>query len=122
MIGKAYPSCPSCGRRCEPGVSWPGANLCRGLILLRVIGDHPGLSGWELSQRCGMPYADATRALLKLRDYEVVSTQSEPRADGTGIRYRYWPLDDAAARHRFFAAVRRAESYAGSGSQGAFDV
>jgi DNA-binding IclR family transcriptional regulator len=105
---KGYPSCPSCGRQCEPGVTWKGANYCRGLILLRFIEDQPGLSGWELSQLSSVPYSDATRGLSKLREWKLVRPDSEDRGDGT-IRYRYWPINDSGLRARFMEVVRRVE-------------
>ena len=102
------PRCPSCGRECEAGRTWRGANYCRGLALLRFIEDEPGLSGWELSQKSGVPYTDATRGLAKLREYRVVHTESVERTKG-GIRYHYWPVDDVATRQKFVEAVRRVE-------------
>ena len=106
---RTRPTCPSCGRVCEPGATWKGANYCRGLILLGLIKDTPGLTGWELSQASGLPYPDATRGLTKLREYSVVSTESEERIQG-GVRYRYWPSGDTTAHELFLETLRRVES------------
>jgi hypothetical protein len=103
------PACPSCGRTCELGTTWRGANYCRGLILLQFIEDNPGLSGAELSEASGIPYTDATRGLAKLREYGVVSTESEERSEG-GFRYRYWPAGDTAAFARFMSTLQRVEA------------
>jgi hypothetical protein len=108
ILAQEGPACPSCGRVSEPGTTWKGANYCRGLVLLRVIGDKPGLSAWELSQISHLPYTDATRGLAKLREYGVVSIETEERAQG-GMRYRYWPAGDPAIRAGFVEAVRRVE-------------
>jgi hypothetical protein len=105
------PRCPSCGRICTPGATWAGANYCRGLALLRHIEDKPGLSGWELSQVSGMPYAEATRGLEKLRERGVVATKAEDRAE-VGFRYRYWPAGDPTVRAHFVEAVREVEAMA----------
>jgi hypothetical protein len=102
-------ACPSCGRACELGATWKGANYCRGLVLLQVINDNPGLSAWELSQISGVPYTDATRGLAKLREFKVVSTESEERLEG-GIRYRYYPANDSVALDRFIATLHLVES------------
>ena len=101
------PSCPSCGRVCKPGETWPGANYCRGLILLGFIEDAPGLTAWELSQASGVPYTDATRGLAKLREFDAVSTEAEERPQG-GYRYRYWLSGDVVARQRFADAASTA--------------
>ena len=103
------PSCPSCGRVCASGATWKGANYCRGLILFRFIKDAPGLTGWELSQASGMNYTDATRGLAKLREFDVVSTESEDRIQG-GVRYRYWPSGDDDAQEHFLEILRRVEA------------
>ena len=103
------PTCPSCGRVCTPGSTWKGANYCRGLILLTFIRDKPGLTTWELSQASGNPYTDSSRGLAKLREFSVVSNESEERIQG-GVRYRYWPSDDDDAHERFLATLRRVES------------
>jgi hypothetical protein len=108
-ISQSPPACPSCGRACEPGATWKGANYCRGLILLRFIEDKPGLSAWELSQISSVPYTDATRGLAKLRDYQAVDTVMEERSGGDGFRYRYWPTDNPDAHQRFLEALRRVE-------------
>jgi hypothetical protein len=73
------PSCPSCGHAFLPGVTWPGANYCRGMALIRFIEAHPGSSGWELSQTIGMPYNDVLGGLSKLRQFGAVVTRTEPR-------------------------------------------
>lgn len=108
MVTKIYPSCPSCGRIFRPGLSWKGANYCRGLLLLRFIEDEPGLSGWELSQRTSMSYEDATRGLTKLRSHAMVTTEVEER-DAGGIRYKYYPAHDTVQRQHFMATLRVAE-------------
>jgi hypothetical protein len=108
IVTQAGPACPSCGRVCELGATWKGANYCRGLILLRFIEDRPGLSGWELSQASGVPYTDAVRGLAKLREFGIVRTRSDEREQG-GQRYRYWANGSTAVRARFVEAVRRAE-------------
>ncbi len=106
-----YPHCPSCGRICAPGATWRFSNYCRGLILLRFIEDEPGLSGWELSQLSGMPYAEAVRGLEKLRERGVVATEAEDRDQG-GFRYRYWTTDDPSDRAHFVEVVRQVEASA----------
>ena len=103
------PACPSCNRFCKPGATWKGANYCRGLILLGFIKDQPGLTGWKLSQASGMPYPDTTRGLAKLKEYGVVSTESEDRIEG-GFRYRYWPSGDDDAHERYMETLRRVEA------------
>ena len=104
-----YPVCPSCGSTCAPGATWKGANYCRGLVLLRFIDETPGLSGWELSQASGIPHADTTRGLAKLKEYGVVATESEDRIEG-GFRYRYYPSDDTVAHERFLTTLQRVEA------------
>jgi hypothetical protein len=101
-------ACPSCGRVCEAGATWTGSNYCRGFTLLEFIQDNPGLSGWELAEISGVPYADATRGLAKLREYGAVATEAEEREAG-GIRYRYSPAENPLAIERFLSALRRAE-------------
>jgi hypothetical protein len=117
MIGLKYttkkkafrpPACPSCGRRFEAGLTWPGANFCRGFTLLPFIEENPGLSGWELSQLAGMDYSDASRGLARLREYSAVATEAEEREAG-GIRYRYSSAENPLAIERFLAVLRRAE-------------
>jgi hypothetical protein len=95
-----YPVCPGCKRSCTPLATWVGANYCRGRILLPVIARQPGLSGWELAEASGLCYGDATKALAKLREYELVITKAEPRPQG-GFRYRYWLGTDQDAFEHF---------------------
>ena len=102
-----FPRCPHCQRLFEPGTTWKGANYCRGLFLLKVIGEYPGLSAWELSQKAKMAYGDTTRGLLKLRDFDLLTFEAEER-DGGGQRYRYWSNGESAPIHRFMAALARA--------------
>jgi hypothetical protein len=99
-VSNISPSCPRCGRVCDPGVSWPGANYCRGRVLLPFIARQPGITTWGLAQASGLSYQDASRALLKLRDYQLVLTESELRPKG-GFRYRYRLSDDQEAFERF---------------------
>jgi hypothetical protein len=108
IISRTAPRCPSCGRICDPASTWKGANYCRGLALLRFIEANPGLSRWELSKISGMSYNDTVRGLTKLREHNVVITQSEERAQG-GTRYRYWPAGRTPERTRFIKMVRRVE-------------
>jgi hypothetical protein len=96
-----YPTCPSCKRECTPYASWPGANYCRGRVLLPWIARQPGLSAWELAQASGLSYEDTQRALIKLRQGGLVLTASEPRAQGDGFRYRYTLSDDQDAFEGF---------------------
>jgi hypothetical protein len=109
ILSRKVPLCPSCGRAFEPGMTWPGANFCRGLTLLRFIEDQPGLSAWELSQASSIPYADTTHGLAKLREYRVVRAESEEREAG-GVRYRYWSISNPAVRARFVETLRRVEA------------
>ena len=104
-----HPACPSCQRVFKPGATWAGSNFCRGLLLLTFIQNKPGLSAWELSQASGVPYTDTTRGLAKLKEYGVVSTESEDRIEG-GFRYRYCPSDDTIAHERFLETLRRVEA------------
>jgi hypothetical protein len=60
ILARKRAFCPSCRRICEPGITWEGANYCRGLILLRFIKEKPGFSGWELFQASGILYTDTT--------------------------------------------------------------
>jgi predicted transcriptional regulator len=76
--------------------------------LLNFIEDQPGLTGWELSEKTGIPYTDATKGLAKLREFRAVRTESEERETG-GFRYRYRPIDDFQAHAAFVEAVRRVE-------------
>jgi predicted transcriptional regulator len=101
--------CPSCGQVFTPGLFWVGANYCRGLYLLEVIAKRPGKSGWELSEETGMLYSNVSSALSKLREWAIVDAQAEERAQG-GIRYRYFPLDDAPRRASFEEAARVSEA------------
>ena len=107
--GLARPMCPSCGRICDLGTSWPGANFCRGLTLLKWIEDTPNLSAAELAKVTGIPYKDVARGLLKLRHYNLLLTVPEDRTEG-GYRYRYEYTGDLEARQDFMEALRRAES------------
>jgi hypothetical protein len=109
--GQPVPHCPSCKKTFEAGTTWTGANYCRGLALAVCIKDKPGLSAWELSKASGIAYGDVHAGLLKLRDFGVVSVESEERATG-GERYRYYATGDPAARARFLEALRRVEALA----------
>lgn len=104
------PKCPSCGRVFELGVFWQGANFCRGLFLLGMVGDTPGLSAWELSDLAGMSMQDAQRGLTKLRSWGVVDYTAEDRGDGESFRYRFSPLPDHEEQYaRFLAQTQRVE-------------
>jgi hypothetical protein len=105
----SYPFCPSCGRLCAPAASWPGSIFCRGLILLDFVAKKPGQSAWELSQASGIAYSDVSRALLKLRHYNLVTFEAEERDQGRQ-RYRYFPAADQPGLERFQAAVERLET------------
>jgi hypothetical protein len=107
-ITQKSPECPSCSRVFKPGISWAGANFCRGAALLRFIDAEPGLSAWELSRISGIPYTDTTRGLAKLREYEAVTVEAEGREAG-GFRYRRWPTDKPEGRESFLAVLRRVE-------------
>ena len=105
------PKCPSCGEVFEMGVFWQGANFCRGLFLLGVIAETPGLSAWELSDLSGIPMKDAQRGLEKLRSWDVVGYAAEDRGDGETFRYRFTPLPDHEEQYaRFLAQTRRVEA------------
>ena len=101
------PACPSCGRICEPGKTWKGANYCRGLALLAFIAQAPGLSAWELSKLSGLPYKDTTRGLEKLREYGAVTTERE-EIEGDRFRYKYF-TGSISARQGFLDAMSHAE-------------
>lgn len=103
--------CPSCGEGLSrKGVSWMGANYCRGLYLLGVIAQRPGLSGSELSQETGVPYQAVVTGLTKIRDFgELVIAEAEERSQG-GVRYRYFPLASGGRLHEYEDAARNAES------------
>ena len=95
--------CPSCGHLIGlEGDGDHGVNYCRGLFLLPFIAANPGLSGWELAQLSGLPYASAVRGTQKLRDGQAALVEPEERDQG-GIRFRYYPVE-AAAITRFRAA------------------
>jgi hypothetical protein len=100
MTIETYPVCPQCNRAFAPGQWWQGANYCRGLFLLNEIYVKSGLSAWELSQESGMAYRDVTKGLQKLRDWDIVVTETEEREQG-GIRYRYFPVGDDKKNDRF---------------------
>ena len=102
------PACPSCGRVFQSGMSWAGANFCRGLLLLAFIKNTPGLSAWELSQTSEIPYDDAKKGLDKLRDYDAVSTERE-ELEGDRFRYRY-STGSMCTHQRFLDAMSRAEA------------
>ena len=107
---KTDPKCPSCGKLFTAGTFWQGANFCRGLFLLSMIADRPGLSAWELSDLAGMSMQDAQRGLTKLRSWDVVEYAPEPRSDGDSFRYRFTPLPDHEDQYaRFLAATQRVE-------------
>lgn len=107
-----YPTCSSCGRTCRPGATWAGANYCRGLILLDYIEDTPNLSAAELAQVTGMSFKSVTRALLRLREYDLLITTPEDRGDGS-YRYRYEFNGDLEARQHFVEATSKVEAQNG---------
>jgi len=87
-----------------------GANYCRGLYLLGVIAQRPGLSGSELSQETGVPYQAVVTGLTKIRDFgELVVAEAEERDQG-GVRYSYFPLASGWRLHEDEDAARNAES------------
>lgn len=88
MVTKTYPVCGYCNRSFGPAESWHGSNYCRAVFLLEFIGEHPGLSAWEIAKASGMPYAGVTRGLEKAREWELLECVTEEREQG-GIRYRY---------------------------------
>lgn len=104
MQTATFPFCPHCGREFAPGASWHGANFCKGLYLLPIIGSHPGASSWELSQVANIPYGDTQKGLLKLRDFQAVEYVAEEK-DGGGQRFRYHLSQDKTAIRRFMDAV-----------------
>jgi predicted transcriptional regulator len=55
--------------------------------------EHPGCSAWELSKESNIGYSQVSKALIKLRDLELVRADPEEREAG-GFRYRYYPLGD----------------------------
>ena len=77
--------------------------------MLDIIANNPGLSAWELSQRCTMDYTDVSKGLNKLRDFKIVQVEPEERTQG-GIRYRYFDINESA-RERFEDSVRTVEEY-----------
>ena len=66
-------------------------------------------SGWELAEISGLPYSATTKGLAKLREHNVVLTETEDRPEG-GFRYRYWPSENVAVRQHFVEAVGRVEA------------
>ena len=76
---------------------------------MEFIEDTPGLSGAEMAKVSGVPYTDAVRGLAKLKEFGVVTTESETISEDR-IRYRYFPGDDPDAREHFLAAMRNAET------------
>ena len=109
MTTNSIPACPSCGTPFEVGKWWGGSNYCLGLFMLDIVANNPGLSAWELSQRCTMDYANVSKGLNKLRDFEVIQVEPEERTQG-GIRYRYFGINEPA-RERFEDSVRTVEAY-----------
>lgn len=108
MTTKIYPSCSHCQREFRPGDFWNGANYCRGLFLFETLLHHDSpATTWELCQETGMPYADAGRAMLKLREYGLVTFDKEERPGG-GERFRYCPVTDKPTYLRFANALERA--------------
>ena len=80
--------------------------------MLDFIQDTPSLSAAELSQVTGIPYKETTRALLRLREYDLLTTTPEDRGDGS-FRYRYEFNGDLEARQHFVEATRKAEAQNG---------
>ena len=103
---KIYPKCSHCQREFRPGDFWFGANFCRGLYLFETLLRHEedAPTTWELSQETGMSYADASRAMLKLRSYGLVTYEEEERPGG-GERFRYRPITDKKAFQAFAAKL-----------------
>ena len=106
MVVQTYPSCPSCGRTFQPGVTWQNANYCRALYLLPCVKDTPGIAGYELSEKAEMSYADVTRGMTNLREWDVLETKQENREAG-GFRYRYYPRENHEELTEKFAQVVR---------------
>ena len=102
---KIYPSCSHCQKEFRPGDFWAGANYCRGLYLFETLlrATTPKTT-WELCQETGMPYADANRAMLKLRDFKMVEFTEEERPGG-GRRFRYTPVVDKMVFAAFAAKL-----------------
>ena len=106
---KTTSSCPSCGRLFSPDATWHGANFCRALLLLDILAEEPGLSAFELGEKCGMTFPDASRGMAKLRDRNVVDFWPEEREQG-GIRYRFRSkVDHDYQRGEFLKKVERQE-------------
>ena len=103
-------ACPVCHRRLRPESAWHGVNYCRALYLFPWIKHHDGASAWELAAISGLGYAQASKALIKLRSVEAVQAVPEGRDLG-GFRYRYYPLPDHDAQ------VERLDLLAHSSSQ-----
>ena len=83
-----FPVCPHCQREFVPGTTWFQANFCRLAFLIPIIEQYPGETAWQLAQRSGLVYADASAALAKGRAYNLFLLESEQRDNG-GVRYRY---------------------------------
>jgi DNA-binding transcriptional ArsR family regulator len=92
-ISSVITCCPGCGRELLPESNWSQVNFCRALTLMPWIKDHSGLSAWELSKASGFAYSQVSKAVVKLRDLELVMAEPEAREAG-GYRYRYYPLDN----------------------------
>lgn len=88
VVSATYPVCEYCKREFRPGESWTGVNFCRAVHLVKILLGHPGLSTWELAQEGGILYSEASKAMLKARDWGMVSYEEEEREAG-GKRYRY---------------------------------
>ena len=117
MTTKTFPYCPSCGRPFTPGVTWDNANSCRAFFLASHILDAPGLSAWELAKLTGLSYTDATRGLVKAREYDLFRIKKEEKESG-GFRYRYFPHSDHVDRLEQFSVNLHAwEKWSGQYSQ-----
>jgi hypothetical protein len=100
-----YPICPHCQREFVPGTYWQGSNVCKAGYLMTVAEAHPGLSAWELGEMAGLKYADASRAMLKARNLDLVDYTKEDRDRG-GVRYRFFAKAEWQERiQRWYAEV-----------------
>jgi hypothetical protein len=96
-ISSVLTCCPGCGRELLPESNWSQVNFCRALTMMPWIASNSGLSAWELSKASGFAYSQVSKAVVKLRDLELVLAEPEAREAG-GYRYRYHPLEDHAAQ------------------------
>ena len=82
------PKCNYCGNEFWAGGVWLKANYCRAAYLLPIIEQSPGLSSWELSKIANIPFTQVSSALVKARDWNLVTYEAEENEQG-GQRYRY---------------------------------